>query len=44
MQKKSANQPVKKYIVEIGVEIENYQWKVLLLNIFQVRLILVTTK
>ena len=28
----------------LGVEIDNYQWKVLLLNISQIQLILVTTK
>ena len=33
MQKNSAKRPVQKYRVNIGVEIENYQWKVLLLNI-----------
>ena len=34
MQKTSADQPVLKYKVKIGVEIDNNQWKVLLLNIF----------
>ena len=33
-----------KYRVNIWVEIDNYQWKVLLLNILQAHLILVTTK
>ena len=40
----SAKQLVYKYKVNIGVEIENYQWKVLLLNIFQFQLIPVITK
>ena len=34
MPKNSAKRPVEKYRVNIGVEIDNYQWKVLLLNIF----------
>ena len=44
MQKNSANRTIYKYRVNITVEIDNYQWKVLMLNIFQVHLILVTTK
>ena len=40
MQKNSAKQPVDKYKVNLGVEIDNYQRKVLLLNIFQIKLIL----
>ena len=44
MQNNSAKQPVQKYIVNIGVEIDNYQWKVLLLNMLQVQLILATAK
>ena len=35
---KPAKRPVYKYRVNIGVEIENYQWKILLLNIFQLLL------
>ena len=37
-------QPVYKYIFNIRVEIDKYQWKVLLLNIFLFQLILVTKK
>ena len=44
MQKNPAKRPVHKYRVNIGVEIENYQWKVLLLNIFQLLLKLETMK
>ena len=44
MQKNSAKRPVYKYRVNIGVEIDYYQWKVLMLNIFQLLLILVTMK
>ena len=44
MQKNLAKKPVYKYRVNIGAEINNYQRKVLLLNILQVQLILVTTK
>ena len=39
MQKNSARKLVYKSKVNIGVEIENYQWKVLLLNILQIILI-----
>ena len=41
MQRSPAKQQVYKYKVNIGVEIENYQWKVFLLNILQIQLILV---
>ena len=44
MQKNSANQTVYKYRSNIGVEIDNYQWKVFLLNTFQFQLILVEMK
>ena len=44
MQKHSVKRPVYKYRVKIGVEIENYQWKVLLLNISKLLLTLVTMK
>ena len=44
MQKNSEKSPVQKYRVNIGVEIDNYQCKVLMLNIFQLLLILVTAK
>ena len=44
MQKDSADLQLYKCRVNIGVELENYQWKVLLLNILQVYLILVTTE
>ena len=44
MLKNSANRTVLKYRVKDGLEIDRYQWKLLLLNIFRVNLILVTTK
>ena len=44
MQKKSAKQLVQKYKVNIGVEIDNFQWKVLLLNISQIQFIMVAMK
>ena len=44
MQKNSAKQPLSKYKVNIGVEIYNYQWKILLLNISKIQLILVAIK
>ena len=39
IQENSAKQLVSKYNVQIGVEIGNYQWKALLLNILQIQLI-----
>ena len=44
MQKSSSKQPVWKYKVDVGVRIDNYQWKVLLMNVFQIQLILVAMK
>ena len=44
MHKNPAKQPVLKLKINIGVEIYNYQWKVFLLNIFQIQLILVEMK
>ena len=44
MQKNLAKQPVYKYRVNFGAEIDNYQWKVLLLNIFLFQLILVAIR
>ena len=44
MQKSSSKQPVWKYKVDVGVRIDNYQWKVLLMNVFQIQLILVVMK
>ena len=44
MQKHSSKQRVYKYRVHIGVEIDNYQWKVLMLNIFQFQLIQVSMR
>ena len=41
---KSSKQLVYKYEANIGVEIVNYQWKVLLLNIFQIQLIQVAMR
>ena len=35
MPKKSAKRPVYKYKFNIGVEIDNYQWKIFLLDDFQ---------
>ena len=42
MQKNSAEQLVQNYRANIAVELDNNQWKVSLLNIFQLILILVT--
>ena len=44
MHKTSAKQLVYKYRVNIGVEIDNYEWKVFELNIFQFQFILVAMK
>ena len=44
MQKNPAKQLVYKYKVNIGTEKRNYQWKALLLNIFQIQLIKVAIK
>ena len=44
MQKNSAEKPVYKYKVNIGIEIDNYQWNILLLNMSQIQLILVEIK
>ena len=44
MQKNSANQLVQKFKVKIGVEIDNYQWNLFLLNIFKIQLIQVAMK
>ena len=44
MQKNSAKQLLYKFKVEIGVEIDDYQWKVLLLNSCQFKLIQVYMK
>ena len=44
MRKNSAKQLVYKYKVNIGTETGNYQWKELLLNIFQIQLIQVEMK
>ena len=44
MQKNSAEQLVYKYKVNIGVEIDKYKCKLLMLNIYQIRIIKVAIK
>ena len=44
MQKNLAKQAVYKYKVNIGSDIDNYEWKVLLLNILKIQLILVAMR
>ena len=44
MKKQPEKQPVQKYKVNIGTQIDNHKWKVLLLNILKVQLILAAIK